>query len=62
MTLVSSQHDSVKLGKPTIVRHKASKVPLYNMKPSWLHTILALVPARLAESGNCNVDKRLNQM
>ena len=33
MTLVSAEHDSIKLGKPTIVRHKASEVPLYNMNP-----------------------------
>ena len=62
MTLVSTQHDSIKLGKPTIVRHKASEVPLYNVNPSWLPLILALVPARLPESGNYNVDKRLIQI
>ena len=60
MTLVSTQHDSIKLGIPTIVRHKASEVPLYNVYQSWLH--LARVPARLPESGNYNGDKRLNQI
>ena len=52
MTLVSTQHDSVKLGKPTIVRHKASEVPLYNVNPSWLHLILARVPARCLRAVN----------
>jgi hypothetical protein len=45
VTLVSAQHDSIKLGKLPIVRHKASKVPLYSMNPSWLYLILAPVPA-----------------
>ena len=62
MTLVSAQHDSIKLGKLPIVRHKALEVPLYSMNPSWLHLILTLVPARLVESGNYNVDKRLIQI
>jgi hypothetical protein len=62
MPLVSAQYDSIKLRKLPIVRHKASKVTLYSMNPSWLHLILALVPARLVESGNYNVDKRLFQI
>ena len=33
MTLASAQHDSFKLGKLSILRHKASEVPLYNMNP-----------------------------
>ncbi len=53
--LTSAQHDSIKLGKLPIVRHKASKVPLYSMNPSWFHLILAPVPARLVESGNYNL-------
>jgi hypothetical protein len=61
-TLVSSQHDSINLGKVPIVRHKAPEVPLYSMNPSWLDLILVLVPARLVESGNYNVDKRLIQI
>ena len=65
MTLTSAQHDSIKLGKLPLVSHEASEVPPYNMNPSWLHLILAVVPARLArlaESGNYNVDKRLIQI
>ena len=62
MTLVPAQCDSIKLGKLPIVRHKASDVPPYNMNPNQLHLILALVPARWAESGNGNVDKRLIQI
>jgi len=50
MPLVSAQYDSIKLRKLPIVRHKASKVTLYSMNPSWLHLILALVPARLVEN------------
>jgi hypothetical protein len=37
MTLVSAQHDSIKLGKPPIVRHtkdKDSEVPHCSMNPS----------------------------
>ncbi len=30
MTLVSAQHDSIKLGKLPLVRHKASEVPILN--------------------------------
>ena len=62
MTMVSAQHDSIKLRKLPLVRHKASEVPLYSMNPSWFHLILALVPARLVESGNYNVDKSLIQI
>ncbi len=62
MTLTSAQHYAIKLGKLPIVIHEASEVPPYIMNPRWLHLILAVVPARLAESGNYNVDKRLIQI
>jgi hypothetical protein len=62
LTLVSAQQDSIKLGKLPLVRHKASEVPLYSMKSSWLHLILALVPAQFSVSGYYDVDKRLIQI
>ena len=62
MTLTSAQHYSIKLGKLSIVSHEASEVPSYNLNPRCLLLILAVVPARLAESGNYNVDKRLIQI
>jgi hypothetical protein len=59
MTLASAQHDSFKLGKLSILRHKKLQKYL-----STICTQAALLhqPARLAESDNYNVENIFNSI
>ena len=61
MTLVSIHHDSIKLGISTIVRHKASEVPL-QCEPKLASFDSCTCSNTLPESGNYNFDKPLNQI